>query len=147
GIFQNYAEQWTGKNGTSALLLSENFRSAERLLEFINSLFSPLMTRNFGGTDYDELGRLGFGAAAGREHLRARSHPTRRVEVMLSLTGGSEAAEEDRTDVEREARLVAMRLKELKGSGHQVWDRQLSRLRPVEWHDVVILLRAPRGKI
>src|SRR6266851_8946777 len=48
---------------------------------------------------------------------------------------------------EREARLVALRLLELKQAGHGVWDDEARRIRPVTWSDMVVLLRSPRSKV
>src|SRR5439155_5771921 len=41
---------------------------------------------------------------------------------------------------EREARLIARRLKELKASGHRVWDRKQERFKVVEYGDMVVLM-------
>jgi len=105
------------------------------------------MTAKLGGTDYNTQGRLIFGDRGKREHLGASQDPEPRVEVILCLTGGEETEEEDRTDVEREARVVALRLKELKQKGQTVWDSELNSHRAVEWKDMVILLRATSGKV
>src|SRR5207249_6843248 len=48
---------------------------------------------------------------------------------------------------EREARLVALRLRELKQRRHEVWDKDGKRFRPVEWSDMVVLLRSPAGRV
>src|SRR5713101_1073484 len=66
----------------------------------------------------------------------------------------NEAGEaEDRNELadldaaEREARLVALRLLELKQAGHRVWDNDARQFRPVAWSDMVVLLRSPRSKV
>src|SRR5262249_3843228 len=48
---------------------------------------------------------------------------------------------------EREARLVALRLRELKADRHLVWDEEAGRFRPACWRDMVVLLRSPSGKV
>jgi ATP-dependent helicase/nuclease subunit A len=47
---------------------------------------------------------------------------------------------------EKEARLVAYRLRELIKQSHTVWDEKRSTERPVEWRDMAVLLRAPKNK-
>ena len=47
-IFRDYARRWRGKNGQTIHLV-ENFRSREGLLNFVNSVFEPLMREEVGG--------------------------------------------------------------------------------------------------
>jgi ATP-dependent helicase/nuclease subunit A len=152
-IFQNYAETWRGGGGTT-IPLADNFRSREAILEFINGVFSALMRRETGSVPYDDEARLRFGAAEERAALSLAQDPAPRVELLLRLRGGEGAGEAAPAGAEvmnleeagKEARLVAMRLRELKESGHPVWDENLGRLRPVEWGDMAVLLRSPSGK-
>ena len=60
-IFRDYAQSWRGKNGQT-IHLAENFRSREGLLNFVNSVFEPLMREEIGGVRYDAEARLQFGA-------------------------------------------------------------------------------------
>jgi ATP-dependent helicase/nuclease subunit A len=46
--------------------------------------------------------------------------------------------------VEREARLVAHRLRQLRDEQHPVWDNE--KFRPAEWRDMVILMRSVEGR-
>ncbi len=66
-------------------------------------------------------------------------------------SGGVEGEERnelvDLDAAEREARLVALRLLELKEAGHRVWDDDARQFRPVTWSDMVVLLRSPRSKV
>jgi len=52
----------------------------------------------------------------------------------------------DLTSVEREARLVAKRLLELREQRHLVWDEGVEQFRPAEWRDMVVLMRSPSNK-
>src|SRR6266702_2231382 len=47
-IFRDYAQDWHGDNGQT-IPLADNFRSREALLNFVNSVFEPLMRREIGG--------------------------------------------------------------------------------------------------
>lgn len=60
---------------------------------------------------------------------------------------GEEAEELDLPAAEKEARLVALRLRELKEQGYPVWDSDAGQFRPMRWRDVVILLRSPKNNV
>ncbi|PYX64467.1 MAG: hypothetical protein DMG78_30560, partial [Acidobacteria bacterium] len=148
GIFQSYAAKWSKGHQGTALRLSENFRSREQLLGFINDLFGSLMQPELGGTDYKAEGQLVFGDRERRAHLAIAQESTPRVEVLLSLNGNNNNDEEDeRTNAEREACAVATRLKEIRQAGTLIWDSESNALRKADWKDMVILLRAPAGKV
>jgi ATP-dependent helicase/nuclease subunit A len=159
-IFQNYARLWgmPGRIPESQVIpLVENFRSREGLLNFVNSLFRTIMRQEVGGVDYDEQAKLQFGAAAERQKLGTIADPAPRVELCLRLKIGkvprgndgednslTELADLD--DADKEARAVALRLRELKSQQHSVWDEASKQFRPMEWSDVAILLRSPANK-
>jgi len=155
-IFQGYVETWRDPAG-QAIPLVENFRSREGVLNGVNSLFNVLMQRDLGGVPYDEQTRLRFGAPEERRNLSAASDSTPCVELHLRVRGGLEDAEgeeaaetlaqvADLEEADKEARLVALRLRELKQARQPVWDEQTQSFRPVDWSDMAILLRAPSGK-
>ena len=172
-IFQNYQSRWNvaddvrrqtpalanppphvgGYGEGRALSLTENFRSHAALLEFINPLFAALMRGTIGGVSYEPLE---FGAPAERAALAAKPGDPPRVEFHLIARAGEEAdAEESEEEaatapdllaVEREARLVARRLRELNDHGHQIWDDKEQTFRSVEWRDMAVLMRSPSGR-
>jgi len=136
-IFGKYKTAWAAGGSSGRVLgLSENFRSHEGILDFVNALFAPLMRESVGGVDYDQDARLHFG---GREHrVSMSSTPSIRapVELLLRRLGDGGEDDDSATDAEKEARLVGRRLLELHGDP----------ARPAAWSDIVILLRAPRNK-
>jgi len=153
-IFQGYMGAWRGRGG-QAIPLVENFRSREGVLLFINSLFSRLMRGGAGGLSYDEEAQLRFGAPQERGPLSAKADQGSRVELHLRFTGErkheAEAGEAlaqagELEDAAKEARLLALRLSELKAQPLMIWDDAQRGFRPVEWGDMAILLRAPANK-
>jgi len=153
-IFQGYGESWHGEQGTTIPLL-DNFRSREGVLEFINSLFELILRREVGGVAYDEQARLRFGAPQDRQPLSAAASPSPRVEIQLRVKGGLEGAGDDAElppevgellEAEKEARLVALRLRDLRLAQHAIWDEPAGAFRPVDWRDMAVLLRSPSGK-
>jgi ATP-dependent helicase/nuclease subunit A len=136
-IFVKYKTNWAPDGSEGRVLgLSENFRSHEGILNFVNALFAPIMRESIGGVNYDEAARLHFG---GREHRPSMSSTTSTpapVELLLRRLGDSGDDDETASDAEKEGRLVGRRLLELHGDP----------ARPIAWSDMVILLRAPRNK-
>ena len=141
-----------------ALSLTENFRSREGLLRFVNPLFAALMRKEIGGVKYEPLE---FGAPEKRPALAVQNSQTSGVEFhLIAQTDEEQAAEgeevadaangkseaPDLLAVEREARLVARRLRELHDLGHEVWDKEGKTFRPVKWSDMAVLLRSPAGR-
>jgi len=156
-IFQKYAQTWRDGAGTTIPLV-ENFRSREGVVNFINSIFPLVMRYEIGGVAYDEEAKLRFGAPAERVPLSIAAHPAPRVELHLRIKkteNGSDSQKDinesmaeisDLQETDKEARLVALRLRELKTQGHQIWDDALKQFRAAEWSDMAILLRSPSSK-
>jgi ATP-dependent helicase/nuclease subunit A len=154
-IFRGYARSWRANQGRTIPLV-ENFRSREGLLAFVNSVFEPLLREEVGGVVYDAESRLHFGAPDQRAALGLGQDPAPRAELRLRLKSGRPDPESDEDsgddaladllDAEKEARLLALRLKELKRSRHEIWDAESRCLRPAGWPDMAVLLRAPAGK-
>ena len=152
GIFRDYARHWRGPAGQTIPLL-ENFRSREGLLGLVNSICRLVMRAEIGGVNYDAEAELKFGSPAGREALSAARDAAPRAELLLRFKNARGGSREDEggdlaglDDTQREARLVAWRLKQLAASRHEIFDASQNIFRPVEWRDMAILLRSPRGR-
>jgi ATP-dependent helicase/nuclease subunit A len=162
-IFQTYKQSWQNSAAGRTIPLSDNFRSREALLDFVNALFAVLMRESIGGVGYEAEAHLRFGAPAGRPSLGRAADAAPRVEVHLVLKHSGTNADQGASDTagaplaagelaeletaEREARLVAQRLHALHETRHQVWDKDDNRFRDVRWRDMVVLLRAPANKV
>ncbi|MDB6020629.1 MAG: ATP-dependent deoxyribonuclease subunit, partial [Pedosphaera sp.] len=159
-IFQHYIDTWGGEAG-KAIPLVDNFRSREAILNFINPLFGALMRREIGGVPYGDEAQLRFGDPDARAALSLARDAKPRVELHLRLKGAGETgATEDDTESARawtevmnleeaakEARLTALRLRELKAGGHEIWDEAAKAMRPMKWGDMAVLMRSPSGKV
>jgi ATP-dependent helicase/nuclease subunit A len=141
--------------------LSHNFRSHESVLDFVNSFFSAFMREHTGGVTYDDDARLIFGAPETRARSSRQENASPRVEIHIRTktkddgalesngNGESETPATEFVDLdatEKEARLVALQLKKLRQEKLQIWDDEKKISRPVEWRDMVVLLRSPRNK-
>ncbi|HEX7859158.1 MAG TPA: UvrD-helicase domain-containing protein [Verrucomicrobiae bacterium] len=150
-IFRNYLHRAENGCGWKPVFLSDNFRSHEGILRFVNPLFAGLMREQLGGVSYDANAALKFGAPDRRKPFAQAPADTLPIELhLVTKAASSENGEEDAEDLEStefEARIVAQRLRELKESGHQIYHQKEGVTRGVEWRDMVVLLRAATGKV
>src|SRR5262249_12377198 len=112
-----------------------------------------------GNVAYDERARLQFGAPVERAVLSCAADPAPRVELHLRLkrrgddrNSGDEPADApggvlDLQETDKEARMLALRLRELKTDRHQIRDARSGTFRAVEWSDMAVLLRSPSRKV
>ena len=157
-IFQNYALTWRNGSAGTTIPLVENFRSREGIINFINSFFPLVMRPEMGGVSYDEEAKLRFGSPAERQPLSVSTDPAPRVELHLRIknTENGDESQKDADDsladindlqeADKEARLVALQLRDLKMRGHQIWDENTRQFRAAEWADMTVLLRSPSSK-
>ncbi len=162
-IFQGYEHEWKMAGEHHQVLpLTENFRSREGVIDTVNTLFSFLMRPALGGLHYDADAALQFGAReartsfsrAGNENTPTTGiwpEPAVRTELHLVVAEKDTEAEADDDwadllTMEREARIVAKRLRELHTGQHQIWDKETKEFRPVRWSDMAILMRSAAGK-
>lgn len=150
-IFAGYAGSW--RNAGTVIALSENFRSRAAILDFANPLFRLLLREGIGGVVYGDEAELKFGAPEQRAALRSPVVGGVGLHVLTKEAqepaDESEAANDlsDLLAVEREARCVALRLRELHTGRHPVWDEGRGAFRPVEWRDMVVLMRSPGSRV
>lgn len=164
-IFQRYSRAWAGNAGEGRVVrLADNFRSREAILDFVNGLFGVIMRQEIGGVAYDAGAHLQFGNPAGRREFARQTRTdglngVPPVELHLRLSEKDPAASSPGDDgeggdallaslnnAEKEARLIGLRLRDLRESRRQVWDAAAGQYRPVQWSDMVILLRSPLHK-
>lgn len=113
--------------------LHKNFRSRREVLEGVNTLFQKIMGQELGGIVYDEEAALYEGA----------SYPenTGNETEYLIFTQEEESGESVRSF---EARAIAAKIRTLY-QNFQVTDKETGALRPVQYRDMVILLRTNSG--
>ena len=142
--YRTYPTESGGK--TRKVILSKNFRSRENVLLGINFLFRQLMREDFGDVAYDEEAALYAGAAfppcdglCGGEN-----------EIMLMETRISEETElpqelEEMDKRQLEASMIAGKIREMMAEGYEVLDKESGIYRPMEYRDVVVLLRSMKN--
>ncbi|WP_019907255.1 helicase-exonuclease AddAB subunit AddA [Thermoanaerobacter indiensis] len=151
--YNTYSSKEEDKN--KKILLYKNFRSRPQIIDAVNFIFKKIMSKNVGEIDYTEEEKLNCGADFGTPpldaivggpveiHLIEKNNETPEEEE-LEVYGEEE--EEIIDNIQVEARVVAQRIKELVTQNEKntfmVYDKNLKNYRPVEYRDIVILLRA-----
>ncbi len=121
--------------------LTRNFRSSKGVLGFVNFFFAQIMSRVSGGADYD----------ATQWAYVAGQFPSGDYDTELLLCDenddGWQTAEEEPMDKDYQQGLVcARRIRELMEEGRTVWDAKAKNARSLTYNDIVILMRAAKGR-
>lgn len=148
--------------------MNDNFRSRGEILGFVNRVFSRVMTASSAGMDYDQRAELiagldAYSALQGDTPLERKA-----IEWYLldqdeaeedSGSGDGDDSDSDNAAAEstsafdaitasqRQAAFIARRIRLMVGADggepqFEVLDKHTRRMRPVEYRDIVILMRA-----
>ena len=136
------------------IMLYKNFRSREEVVDCANYIFENIMSQNIGEIEYTEKERLNLGAIF-KENNEKESIIGGETEIHLMQTKSSESDdieknledEEEIDNIQVEAKMVGKIIKDLMsinedGKIQKVYDKKIGEYRPVEFKDIVILLRA-----
>lgn len=143
-FMQKYISYDTADSKTQRIDLQQNFRSRERVLESANYLFERLIREDFGGIAYDDAARLVPGAVFEESEQRNAGTPeVGQTEVILveeKTDTGSELGKRA-----MEAAAIAERIRSLVQGDEALYVRGDAGYRPIEYRDIVILLRSLSG--
>lgn len=118
------------------ITLSKNFRSRKEVLDFCNFIFSNTMSNSFGEVNYDADEMLYLGASFNNKND---------LDEEVYLIDGNKKdtdEEDDLTKTQKEAILVANKVKEMLDSGYMIYDNKKNIDRKITENDIVILLRS-----
>lgn len=132
--------------------LTVNFRSSPGILDFVNALFSRIMTEPCAGLDYDESARLVPPSAS-----EILAGPAVELHVLDELEDPDHLQSDEGHDPrrvsnrERQAALIAQRIQQMVGTAtgqaeFQIRDPDTDAWRDVQFRDIVVLLRSPSGR-
>ncbi|MCR4989936.1 MAG: helicase-exonuclease AddAB subunit AddA [Lachnospiraceae bacterium] len=145
--YEMYDPESQTKSDHSRIDLHSNFRSRKNVVDTVNDLFGQIMHESLGGVEYDETAVLNYGAGyPEKDGLKIEKElPDDALffdtEILLA---DREGAVGNKAAV-LEARLIAQKIKEIKNSLYVTADRESKTMRPVEYRDIVILLRSMTG--
>ena len=160
-FLQKYADYDTEKGSLyRKIMLYKNFRSRAEVVDCANYIFENVMSKNIGEIDYTEEERLNLGAVF-KENTNEEAIVGGPSEIHIMQTKaktedksegkekeGDEVSEEEEIDnIQLEARMVGKIIKDLMtpkedGKIQMVYDKRLDDYRPIQFKDIVILLRA-----
>ncbi len=161
--FQDYPRQ---PETCERIDLRANFRSRPEVLSAVNDLFSQLMVPESMEIDYDEAAALHWlsdypDSADGKtlkgpqelailigEGEEAAGAGTPSEAAKVDAAPADEAAEErqELTRLELEAQYIAQRIRQFMEEGTMVFDKHARGYRPLEYRDIVILMRSVKDK-
>jgi ATP-dependent helicase/nuclease subunit A len=136
--------------------LQDNFRCRSEVIDFVNALFGAVMTKAVADMDYDASAQLigGFPYPP----FAATDGPGHPVELAVldedstedgPVDGEAETAgaTENISAVQRQAAFIARRIRQIVGATSgaaefAVYDKKTDAYRPVEYRDIVILMRS-----
>lgn len=143
--------------------LSTNFRSRSHIVDAVNFVFRQILTPGTGGLAYDRAAELRAGAEFPGSSVQAvELHLLERAEDRVIASdlppdeddtelGSLASSADQRAEIEsllsaaeREAWYTARRVRELIDQGFQVYDRDAGIMRPLQYRDIVVLLRSTR---
>lgn len=118
------------------ITLSKNFRSRKEVLDFCNFIFENTMSDTFGEVNYDKDEKLYLGASF------AESKNLDTEVIIIDGMEKKEDEEDELTKTQKEAIVVADKIKDLLSSKAQVYDNKKGEFRDIKPSDIVILLRS-----
>ena len=149
-IFLEKHRKFKEGDGGKNVPLNKNFRSDQRVLKFVDDVFSEVMTYDFGGIDYRRESRFG---EAGLANNSNGDSPEVEVAVFTPERKESEVPEgiysvkegaRSQIEFKKEDYYIASKIKELVGK-QTVYDKSMGGERLLRYSDVAILYRYKRG--
>ncbi|MHC4532742.1 MAG: helicase-exonuclease AddAB subunit AddA [Planctomycetota bacterium] len=140
--------------------LNLNFRSAKGILDFVNRIFSRIMTASFTKIDYDESARLKPALEdESKEGSLSDSKPVVEFHILDEIEKDYDSDDEKSnasngernsgmiTSRQSQAAMIARRIRRMVGTDtgtpeFQIYDKQQDAVRDVEYRDIVVLMRS-----
>ncbi|GKV65821.1 MULTISPECIES: helicase-exonuclease AddAB subunit AddA [unclassified Sporosarcina] len=121
--------------------LNANFRSRREVLDATNFIFRQIMGTRVGEIEYDEAAALKYGAQYPDKEAAAGLTILYENEEDEELSEEQEAQQELKKS-QVEARFIAQKIKQWQADQAQTADAFSGRQRPIEYRDIVILMRS-----
>lgn len=133
-LFAGQLHRFSQEEFPQVQFLTRNFRSSKGVLGFVNFFFSLIMSRVSGGADYDHT----------QWAYVAGEFPDCDTDTELLLCDDNDTDWQESGDY-RQGQMCASRIQELMAEGRTVWDAKTKTSRPLDYRDIVILMRAAKG--
>ncbi len=145
---EKYRTYQTSENDTDyKIILDQNFRSRKGVIDTTNYLFHQMMNHELGNIDYDDENKLYFGAILPEpEEMHAKRIDDQAELILINTKEMNEYEDEDMeaSAFEIEGKVIAEKIKKLtdKEKGMVIFDKENKKYRPLQYSDIVILLRS-----
>ena len=136
--------------------LNANFRSAKGILDFVNKIFSRIMTASFANIDYDQSAHLR--PAPDTSHQSPVTGHVVEFHILDEMSKESDSEDEEEaeftdetpgvvTSRQRQAAMIAQRIRQMVGADtgkaeFQIYDKGQNCLRDAQYRDIVVLMRS-----
>lgn len=144
-IFANIISQFEKDEKSEYLKLNCNFRTTHQILNFVNDIFSVVMTERTGGLNYKDKSMLN-----GQGDFEQEKSPCVELDILYSEKEEQEKASgvysvqanqnKENDDSLASANFVAERITKL--LDEEIYDINEKRYRKIEYKDIAILLRS-----
>jgi ATP-dependent helicase/nuclease subunit A len=143
GLFLSKYSLYAKENVTDGqtICLTSNFRCRANIVDAVNYLFRQLMSEETAEMVYDKAAQLVCGA----EYLQA-TDDTVELHLVDADLMSDVSAEDHSGNIELEGTVIANRIAQLVEDKFPVFDNKQKIMRPVEYRDMAILMRATEGK-
>ncbi len=162
-LFMKKYEEYPKREDCQRIELSMSFRSRSEVIDAVNFVFERLMQKDAVEIDYTDDARLNCGAEYPAVDGKMLDTPTEFLlvstdknsfDIKLEDDGGIVKTNADfsprdasadkikASRIELETQLIAERIKQLIAEGTLVFDKELKAYRPIQYRDIVILLRS-----
>lgn len=141
-FMEKYKSYSTGDGEEQRIDLHKNFRSRYQVLDGVNYIFRQVMGEDLGGITYDQDAALYPGAS----FPEGENPQFLKTELLLVEKDGEELEDMqgNQNAQELEALAVAQKIQSMVGK-EQIVDKETGEYRPVEYGDIVVLLRTSTG--
>ena len=174
-LFQSKQQNFSIMEGSlnRKIDLTKNFRSRAEVINGVNFIFRQIMTPYIGEMEYTTEAELVYGAnyledKSEQDRSLELLLINRDEEISDDATDGNatenldvyqdddglaqdqekvsqEDVEEELEVSQREARVIARKIQDLISRNYSVFDKKLNTYRPLEYRDIVVLLRSTKG--
>jgi ATP-dependent helicase/nuclease subunit A len=138
-FMEKYHAYDTEEGGNRRIDLRQNFRSRASVLESANYIFERIMRQDFGGIAYDDAAKLVPGAVFDPCEERTADQ----TEIILLNMDAQE--DNDFGKRELEAMAIGQKIRDMVQGDHPMYVSDKGGYRPIEYRDIVILLRSMKG--
>lgn len=143
--YKTYESIALDKEDEAKIILSKNFRSRKCVLDSVNEIFEKVMSKSTGECEYTEKEYLTYGGGFNEDTEVQNKTEVNIIETECKETNISDELEEI-GDTEKEAYIIADKIKKLVSEGKKLYDTKNKKYRDIKYRDIVILLRSTNNK-